>query len=48
MFNAIDSTRSNKNFISIKITADIIIILINNYIKFFYKIYKKYISLNNL
>ena len=48
MLNAIDSARVNINLISIKIIIDIIVILANNYNKFFRKIYKRYISLNNL
>ena len=48
MFNTINSTRNNKGFANMKIITNIIIILVDNYIKFFYKIYKKYISLDNL
>ena len=40
--------RANVDLASIKIIIDIIVILANNYNKFFYKIYKKYISLDNL
>ena len=48
MLDAIDPVYTNIDPASIKIIADITAILANNYNKFFYKIYKKYISRDDL
>ena len=47
MLNIIDSIYTSIDYNNIKIIIDIIVISPNNYNKFFSKLYKKPISLNN-
>ena len=48
MFNIIDPIYTSIDYSSVKITINIVVILFNNYNKFFNKLYKKLISLDNL
>ena len=48
MLDIIDSIYASIDYSSVKIIIDIVVILPNNYNKFFSKLYKKSISLDNL
>ena len=46
--NIIDLMRARENPINVKLIVNIVVIIVNDYNKFFYKLYRKYISLSKL
>ena len=48
MLNTINLIHIREDLTSVKLIINIVAIIVNNYNKFFYKLYKKYISLGEL